>query len=95
MTLLVTGSAGFIGSAFVRHVLARRQDVRVVAVDKLTYAGNLENLASVASDPQYEFVRGDVCDRDLVALVCSLTRIDAIVHFAAESHVDRSILSPT
>jgi len=94
MTLLVTGAAGFIGSAFVRLVLARRPDVRVVVLDKLTYAGNLENLASIASDPRFEFVRGDVCDRELIASVCKDERFDAIVHFAAESHVDRSILSP-
>jgi dTDP-glucose 4,6-dehydratase len=94
MTLLVTGAAGFIGSAFVRYVLEHRQGVRVVAFDKLTYAGNLENLASVAHSPHYQFVRGDICDLELLSSVLASNQIEAIVHFAAESHVDRSILSP-
>jgi dTDP-glucose 4,6-dehydratase len=93
MTILVTGGAGFIGSAFVRLLMAET-GWRVVNFDKLTYAGNLENLAPVADDPQYNFVHGDICDETLVDAILTRERPDAIVHFAAESHVDRSILSP-
>jgi dTDP-glucose 4,6-dehydratase len=91
MKLLVTGGAGFIGSAFVRMLLAET-DWHVVNLDKLTYAGNLENLAAVQNDPRYKFVHADICDVDAVGH--ALEGADAIVHFAAESHVDRSILSP-
>ncbi|MGH9674161.1 MAG: dTDP-glucose 4,6-dehydratase [Bryobacteraceae bacterium] len=94
MKLLVTGGAGFIGSAFIRLTLAARPECRIVNLDKLTYAGNLENLASVAADPRYEFVRGDICDRTAMDSALAAHRPDAIVHFAAESHVDRSILGP-
>ena len=94
MKLLVTGGAGFIGSAFVRHVLSNRPDVHIVTLDKLTYAGNLENLAPVANDPRHQFVRADICDAQAVSSILSGANVDAIVHFAAESHVDRSILSP-
>src|SRR3954452_6397589 len=93
MKLLVTGGAGFIGSAFVRLVIAET-DYRVVNLDKLTYAGNLENLAEVEGNDRYRFVHGDICDSDLVNELVRDERPDAIVHFAAESHVDRSILSP-
>src|ERR1035438_8399157 len=93
--LLVTGGAGFIGSAFIRLYLAAGPSVRVVNLDKLTYAGNLENLESVASDPRYRFVHGDVCDEALVDAILGEERPDAIVHFAAESHVDRSIFAPS
>ena len=93
MKILVTGGAGFIGSAFVRYVLANQPDVDVITLDKLTYAGNLENLASVADSPRHSFVHGDICDSSAVAAVVT-NGLDAIVHFAAESHVDRSILSP-
>jgi len=92
--LLVTGAAGFIGSAFARLTLATRTDVRIVNLDKLTYAGNLENLDAVASDARYRFVRGDICDIPLVDRLFDEERPDAVVHFAAESHVDRSILGP-
>ncbi len=92
MKLLVTGGAGFIGSAFVRMAVAAGDTV--VNLDKLTYAGNLENLETVAEDPRYRFVRGDICDAAAVNALVSGERPDAIVHFAAESHVDRSILSP-
>jgi dTDP-glucose 4,6-dehydratase len=94
MRILVTGAAGFIGSAFVRHVLGNQADVEVVSLDALTYAGNLENLAPVAENPRHSFVHGNVCDSQLVRSVVAEARLDAIVHFAAESHVDRSILSP-
>jgi len=93
--LLVTGGAGFIGSAFVRLTLAGDPSVRIVNLDKLTYAGNLENLESVASDARYRFVHGDICDAALLDAVLGEERPDAIVHFAAESHVDRSIFAPS
>ncbi|MEO8097330.1 MAG: dTDP-glucose 4,6-dehydratase [Acidobacteriota bacterium] len=94
MKYLVTGGAGFIGSAFVRQVIGTRPDIRVVNLDKLTYAGNLENLESIAANDRYRFVRGDICDRELVRDLIRQEAPDVIVHFAAESHVDRSILSP-
>lgn len=94
MKYLVTGGAGFIGSAFVRLVLRAQSGARVVNLDKLTYAGNLENLASIAEDSRYRFVHGDICDKELVREIVRDERPDVIVHFAAESHVDRSILSP-
>src|SRR6478752_3470394 len=93
MKILVTGGAGFIGSAFVRMAIGER-DLQVVNLDKLTYAGNLENLASVDGSPRYRFVQGDICDAEVVNALVEEERPDAIVHFAAESHVDRSILSP-
>lgn len=94
MKLIVTGGAGFIGSAFVRLFLTSREDISIINLDKLTYAGNLENLTPVAHSPRYQFVRGDICDADLVGRLVADEKPDAIVHFAAESHVDRSILSP-
>ncbi|MGQ0633052.1 MAG: dTDP-glucose 4,6-dehydratase [Planctomycetaceae bacterium] len=90
--LLVTGGCGFIGSEFVRQQLAAHSDVSIVNLDKLTYAGNLENLAAVANDPRYEFVRGDICDRAQVEDLLTRHKFDAVVNFAAESHVDRSLL---
>jgi dTDP-glucose 4,6-dehydratase len=93
MTILVTGGAGFIGSAFVRMSIGQT-DWRVVNLDKLTYAGNLENLTSIAENPRYRFVHGDICDDALVNSLVQEEKPDAIIHFAAESHVDRSILSP-
>ena len=94
MKLLVTGGAGFIGSAFVRYVLATRPEARVVTLDALTYAGNLENLAAVQSNPRHEFRRGDIRDDAEVNEAFAAGPFDAVVHFAAESHVDRSILAP-
>jgi dTDP-glucose 4,6-dehydratase len=94
MKIVVTGGAGFIGSAFVRMMLAARPEVELVNLDKLTYAGNLENLESVAGNSRYRFVRGDICDANLVNWLLDEFPADAIVHFAAESHVDRSIFSP-
>src|SRR6266852_2434074 len=92
MKLLVTGGAGFIGSAFVRLSLSDHS-TRIINLDKLTYAGNLANLESVSSSPRYRFVHGDICDEALVNSLLAEEKPDAIVHFAAESHVDRSILS--
>ena len=98
MKFLVTGGAGFIGSAFIRLLLDQEHDAdrsrRVVNLDKLTYAGNLENLTSIAGDARYRFVHGDICDAALVNSLVAEEKPDAIVNFAAESHVDRSILSP-
>src|ERR1039457_228164 len=93
MKILVTGGAGFIGSAFIRLLIAET-DHQVVNLDKLTYAGNLENLASVDSSNRYRFFHGDICDGRLADSIIEAERPDALVHFAAESHVDRSILSP-
>ena len=94
--LLVTGGAGFIGSCFVRDVLARRDDTRITVLDKLTYAGNEANLATVRDDPElaarFSFVRGDIADPAVVGPLVAAA--DAVVNFAAESHVDRSILDP-
>lgn len=90
MKILVTGGAGFIGSNFIRYFLRAYPQAEVLNVDKLTYAGNLENLSDLASAPNYQFVKADIADRDLIA-ECLDQRIDAVVHFAAESHVDRSI----
>lgn len=94
MKILVTGGAGFIGSAFVKLILDSGRASQLVNLDKLTYAGNLENLLPVASDSRYRFVHGDICDAKLVNDLVADLKPDAIVHFAAESHVDRSILSP-
>ena len=95
MKFLVTGGAGFIGSAFIRLLLKDADTSRaVINLDKLTYAGNLENLATIAGDSRYRFVHGDICDATLVDALVAGEKPDVIVNFAAESHVDRSILSP-
>ena len=93
MTILVTGGAGFIGANFVLDWLAQC-DEPVVNLDKLTYAGNLENLASLANDPRHLFAHGDICDRAFVDGLMATHQPRAIIHFAAESHVDRSIHGP-
>jgi dTDP-glucose 4,6-dehydratase len=93
MKILVTGGAGFIGSAFIRIAVAE-SDWQIVNLDKLTYAGNLENLASIDGSPRYSFVHEDIVNAQAVDALVARERPDAIVHFAAESHVDRSILSP-
>jgi dTDP-glucose 4,6-dehydratase len=92
--LLVTGGAGFIGANFVHHMLRTYPDYRIVVFDKLTYAGNLDNLKPVADDPRYTFVQGDICDAKAVREAIQRYGIDTIVNFAAETHVDRSILDP-
>ena len=90
MRLLVTGGAGFIGSNFVRYMLKEHPDYQIIVLDKLTYAGNLANLADVSGNPNFRFVKGDICDARLVDSV--VAEVDAILNFAAETHVDRSIL---
>jgi dTDP-glucose 4,6-dehydratase len=92
--LLVTGGAGFIGSNFVRMVLSEHPDCFIVNLDKLTYAGNLENLAGLENHPNHKFVRGDICDGALIEDIIGEYKIDVIINFAAESHVDRSITAP-
>lgn len=94
MKLLVTGGAGFIGSNFILHWLKKYPEYTIINLDKLTYAGNLENLTSIEKDPRYTFVQGDICDAQLVNSLMSNNKIEAVVHFAAESHVDRSIMDP-
>ncbi len=93
-TILVTGGCGFIGANFVRYVLSAHPEWRVVNIDKLTYAGNQANLADLAAHPAYTFVHGDICDQDLVNDLFKRHNVQAVVHFAAESHVDRSITGP-
>ncbi|MES2789522.1 MAG: dTDP-glucose 4,6-dehydratase [Planctomycetota bacterium] len=90
--MLVTGGCGFIGSTFVRQELATYPDVEIVNLDKLTYAGNLENLQDIAENPRYQFVRGDITDQPFVEALIADGQFDAVVNFAAESHVDRSLL---
>jgi dTDP-glucose 4,6-dehydratase len=92
--VLVTGGAGFIGSNFVRHLLEAEPGVRIVDLDALTYAGSLENLRDLPGEDRHTFVRGDICDRALVMSLLREHHIDTIVHFAAETHVDRSISGP-
>jgi dTDP-glucose 4,6-dehydratase len=91
---LVTGGAGFIGSNFVLYMLNKYDDIRIINLDKLTYAGNIENLKSIENDGRHIFIQGDICDRDLVKSLFQKYEIDYVAHFAAESHVDRSILEP-
>jgi dTDP-glucose 4,6-dehydratase len=92
--ILVTGGAGFIGSNFVRYILQNETDARIVNLDALTYAGSLQNLLDLPSPERYVFVQGDICDRALVDSLLHRYTIDTIVHFAAETHVDRSIVDP-
>src|SRR5690554_1140268 len=93
MKLLITGGAGFIGSAVIRHIIQHTQD-SVVNVDKLTYAGNLESLSTVSANPRYRFEQIDICDRAALDNVFAEHQPDAVMHLAAESHVDRSIDGP-
>ena len=91
-TVLVTGGAGFIGSCFVRHILRKHPEYKVINIDALTYCGNLENLKDVENNSNYKFVHGNICDRNLVRDLIS--ECDLVVNFAAESHVDNSIKHP-
>lgn len=92
--IMVTGGAGFIGSNFVRYMLQEHPDYRILVYDKLTYAGNLDNLLDVDDDPRFDFVKADICDARAVADAIAKYQIDTIVNFAAETHVDRSIMDP-
>jgi dTDP-glucose 4,6-dehydratase len=92
--LLVTGGAGFIGANFVLHMLDRYEDINIIVYDKLTYAGNLDNLLDVSDNPRYHFVKGDIGDAPTVEAAIQKYHIDTIVNFAAETHVDRSIMNP-
>lgn len=92
--MLVTGGAGFIGSNYVRYMLANDPAIRIINLDKLTYAGSLENIKDLKGNPQHIFVQGDICDRELVDQLLREHEIDTVVHFAAESHVDNSISGP-
>jgi len=93
-TVLVTGGCGFIGVNFVRLLLETQEDWQVVNLDKLTYAGNLQSLEDISSHPNYHFIKGDICDKELLDTLFAQHHIDTVVHFAAESHVDRSITGP-
>lgn len=92
MRILVTGGAGFIGSCFVRHMLKKHPDYKIINLDCLTYAGNIENLDDIKNNPNYTFVKANICDKQKVDEITA--NVDCIVNFAAESHVDRSILNP-
>ena len=92
MKILVTGGAGFIGSCFIRHVLSKHDNYEVINLDKLTYAGNIENLDDIKNDKRYTFIKGDICDKEIVNEITK--NVDCVVNFAAESHVDRSIEGP-
>jgi dTDP-glucose 4,6-dehydratase len=93
MKILVTGGAGFIGSNFIKYILSHYPHYKIVNLDKLTYAGNLDNLSDIEDNPNYQFIKGDICDQKLVERIVE-DKIDVIVNFAAETHVDRSIYDP-
>ena len=93
-TYLVTGGAGFIGSNFIHYMLKKYEKIKIINVDKLTYAGNLENLKDIESCPNYEFIHADICDKNAIENIFEKNKIDYVVNFAAESHVDRSIANP-
>ena len=94
MRILITGGAGFIGSNFIRYVLKHSKNNTIINLDKLTYAGNLLNLEGLEENPNYKFIHGDICDRKLVEKLFNEHEIDTVINFAAESHVDRSIIEP-
>ena len=93
-TILVTGAAGFIGANFVPYFLYKYEDYHIVNLDKLTYAGNLENLIELENNERYTFVQGDICNRELIEYLFKTYDIGGVIHFAAESHVDNSIKDP-
>jgi len=92
MKLLITGGSGFIGSNFIRLMIGSHPDLEIINLDLLTYAGNPDNLKDIDKDPRYTFIKGDICDRDIVNAILKKNQVNAIIHFAAESHVDRSIV---
>ena len=92
--ILITGGAGFIGSCVVQFMVKKYPNYRIINLDKLTYAGNLENLVSVEGESNYEFVKGDILDQPLVESIMRDKQVDGVLHLAAESHVDRSITNP-
>ena len=92
--ILVTGGAGFIGSNFIHYLLQSEEPIKIINLDALTYAGSLDNLTSVSHDERYTFINGNICDRELVVNLLRQYQIDTVIHFAAESHVDRSITNP-
>ncbi|MCL4378726.1 MAG: dTDP-glucose 4,6-dehydratase [Actinobacteria bacterium] len=92
--ILITGGAGFIGSNFIHYLIKKYPEYKIINLDKLTYAGNLENLKDIENNSHYNFIRGDICDRNIVEEIFKNHKIDAIVNFAAESHVDKSITDP-
>ncbi len=94
MKLLITGGAGFIGSNFIHYILGKYPHYKIVNLDKLTYCGNLDNLKKVENDPRYKFIKGDICDKEKVDEIFEEEKPDLVVNFAAETHVDRSILNP-
>ncbi len=94
MTILITGGAGFIGGNFVHYTINHHPDWRIVVLDKLTYAGNLETLEPVSNHPNFKFIKADICDRERIHQIFEEEKPDAVINFAAESHVDRSILDP-
>ena len=89
-TIFITGGAGFIGSNFIRYIMKNYPDYKVINLDKLTYAGNMENLRDIEDNPNYSFVHGDICDKDKVFKI--MAESEFVVHFAAETHVDRSVM---
>ena len=94
MKYFITGGAGFIGSNFIRYLLDHNHDIKILNFDKLTYAGNLNNLSDIKKDPRYTFVKGDICKRKKIETTFNLFRPDYVINFAAESHVDKSIIQP-
>ena len=94
MTMIVTGGAGFIGSNFIFHMMEKHPDYRIICLDKLTYAGNLSTLEPVMDNPNFRFVKADICDREAVYALFEEEHPHVVVNFAAESHVDRSIENP-
>jgi len=94
MDIFITGGAGFIGSHVVRRMVKQYPDYRIFNLDALTYAGNLENIADIQNEPNYEFIKGDIVDGDFIMQLFQRHRFDGVIHLAAESHVDRSITDP-
>jgi len=93
-TILITGTAGFIGSNFIYHFIESQSDYKIISLDKLTYAGTLDNLTQVKNHPRHTFIKGDICDRGLIEEIFSKNDVQGVIHFAAESHVDNSISNP-